>query len=79
MDIRQIQAYREILEEVRDLCTDILEAPARGKYRVYKELSAYTLELVETQETVLFRSTLLQIIKSAKELGIDMREVILDL
>ena len=29
MDIRQIKAYREILEDVRALCNDILEAPLR--------------------------------------------------
>ena len=79
MDIRQIKAYQEILEDVRALCTDILEAPLRGKYRLYRFQTAYPLEDVETQETILFRSELKQLIKAAKEMGIDMREIILDL
>lgn len=79
MDIRQITAYQEILEEVRALCNDILEAPLRGKYRLYRFTTAYTLEDMETQETILFRSELKQLVKAAKEMGIDMREIILDL
>ena len=79
MDIRQVKAYQEILEEVRALCNDILEAPLRGKYRLYRFSSAYTLEDMESQETILFRTELKQLVKSAKEMGIDMREVILDL
>jgi len=79
MDIRQIKAYQEILEDVRALCNDILEAPLRGKYRLYRFSSAYTLEDMETQETILFRTELKQLIKAAKDMGIDMREIILDL
>ena len=79
MDIRQIKAYQEILEAARALCNDILEAPLRGKYRLYRFSSAYTLEDMETQETILFRTELKQLIKAAKDMGIDMREIILDL
>lgn len=79
MDIRQIKAYQEILENVRALCNDILEAPLRGKYRLYRFQTAYTLEDMETQETILFRSELKQLIAAAKDMGIDMREIILDL
>jgi hypothetical protein len=46
---------------------------------LYRFQTAYTLEDMETQETILFRSELKQLIKAAKNMGIDMREIILDL
>jgi hypothetical protein len=79
MDIRQHRLYREVLEDIQAVCKEVLEAPRRGKYRLYRELSAYVLEDVESQKTILFRSSFKDLVKSAKERGIDLRETILDL
>jgi len=37
------------------------------------------LEDIDTQKTILFRSSFKDLIKSAKERNLDMREVIIDL
>jgi hypothetical protein len=79
MDIRQDRLYREVLEDIQAVCKEILEAPRRGKYRLYRELSAYVLEDIESQKTILFRSSFKDLVKSAKERGIDLREAIIDL
>jgi hypothetical protein len=79
MDIRQDRLYREVLEDIQAVCKEILEAPSRGKYRLYRELSAYVLEDIESQKTILFRSSFKDLVKSAKERGIDLREAIIDL
>ena len=79
MDIRQDRLYREVLEDIQAVCKEVLEAPRRGKYRLYRELSAYVLEDVESQKTILFRSSFKDLVKSAKERGIDLREAIIDL
>tara|TARA_Y100000385_G_scaffold275040_1_gene318909 strand:+ start:174 stop:413 length:240 start_codon:yes stop_codon:yes gene_type:complete len=79
MDLRQHRLYIEVLEDIQTICKDILQAPRTGKYRLYRELSAYVLEDIDTQKTILFRSSFKDLIKSAKERGLDMREVIIDL
>jgi hypothetical protein len=79
MDIRQDRLYREVLEDIQAVCKEILEAPRRGKYRLYRELSAYVLEDIESQKTILFRSSFKDLVKSAKERGLDLREAIIDL
>ncbi len=79
MDIRQDRLYREVLEDIQAVCKEILEAPRRGKFRLYRELSAYVLEDIESQKTILFRSSFKDLVKSAKERGIDLREAIIDL
>lgn len=79
MDIRQDRLYREVLEDIQAVCKEILEAPRRGKFRLYRELSAYVLEDIKSQKTILFRSSFKDLVKSAKERGIDLREAIIDL
>ena len=79
MDIRQDRLYREVLKDIQAVCKEILEAPRRGKFRLYRELSAYVLEDIESQKTILFRSSFKDLVKSAKERGIDLREAIIDL
>ncbi|MDA8978955.1 hypothetical protein N9F63_00185 [bacterium] len=79
MDIRQQRLYIEVLEDIQAICKDIFQAPRTGKYRLYRELSAYVLEDISNEKTILFRSSFKDLIKSAKERGLDLREIIIDL
>ena len=79
MDIRQQRLYIEVLEDIQAICKDIFQAPRTGKYRLYRELSAYVLEDISNEKTIFFRSSFKDLIKSAKERGLDLREIIIDL
>tara|TARA_R110002153_G_scaffold220015_1_gene372500 strand:+ start:2122 stop:2361 length:240 start_codon:yes stop_codon:yes gene_type:complete len=79
MDIRQQRLYIEVLEDIQAICKDIFQAPRTGKYRLYRELSAYVLEDIDNEKTLLFRSSFKDLLKSAKERDIDVREIIIDL
>lgn len=79
MDIRQHAQWQEVLEDIKSMTDQVLQASRQGHYRLYKWRSSYIIEEVATENTVLLRTELKQIIKAAKEKGIPLRDVILDL
>ena len=79
MDIRQHAQWQEVLEDIKSMTDRGLQSSRQGHYRLYKWRSSYIIEEIATENTVLLRTELKQVIKAAKEKGIPLRDVILDL
>ena len=79
MDIRQHAQWQEVLEDIKSMTDQVLQSSRLGHYRLYKWRSSYIIEEVATEQTIVLRTELKQVINAAREKGIDLRDVILDL
>lgn len=79
MDIRQHAEWQEVLDRLKETADNLAKTSRQGKYRLYRWHTSYLIETVLDQQTVLLRTDLKEAIKAAKEKGIDVREIILDL
>ena len=79
MDIRQHAQWQEVLEDIKSMTDRALQSSRQGHYRLYKWRSSYIIEEAATEQTIVLRTELKQVINAAKEKGINLRDVILDL
>jgi len=79
MDIRQHAQWQEVLEDIKSMTDRVLQSSRQGHYRLYKWRSSYIIEEVATEQTIALRTELKQVINAARDKGIDLRDVILDL
>ncbi len=79
MDIRQHAQWQEVLDELKEL-NETLRQPSRQRtYRMYKWMHSYIVEDIATEETILLRTDLKTAVNAARDKGIDLREIVLDL
>lgn len=79
MDIRQHAQWQEVLEDIKSMTDRALQSSRQGHYRLYKWRSSYIIEETATEQTIALRTELKQVITAAKEKGINLHDVILDL
>lgn len=79
MDIASISMFKEILEDLKDVSQGILETSPKQKYKCYMWNSAYIIEDTLTQKTICMHSDFGSLISTAKQKGVNIRDIILEL
>jgi len=79
MDIRQHTEWQEVLDRLKATADDLAKTSRQGRYRLYKWRASYIVETIADEQTILLRTDLKLAINAAKEKGLDLREIILDL
>ena len=69
MDIRQHAQWQEVLEDIKSMTDRVLQSSRQGHYRLYKWRSSYIIEEIATENTVLLRTELKQVIDQLTHLS----------
>lgn len=80
MDIRQHAEWQEVLDELKELASDLRQPSRRKAYRLYRWMkNSYIIEDIATEETILMRTELKAALNAARDHAIDVRDIVIDL